>query len=85
MRHDIQFAVGACAVLATACGGTGVRQDGGPMSEAGAVAASPFEPVAIQNVIDSLVGALRLPSRPSRCCSRTSRDSGPPSPSAPAG
>jgi ABC-type sugar transport system substrate-binding protein len=58
MRHDIRLAVVAYAMLATACGGTGVRLDGGPMSEAGSVARSPFEPVALQSVIDSLVGAI---------------------------
>jgi len=58
MRHDIRVALVACATLAAACGGTGVRQDGGPMSEAASGAQSPFAPVAIQNVIDSLVEAI---------------------------
>ena len=58
MRHRVRLSVIAAATIVGACGGLAERQDSGsPSGDTGATV-SPFVPVAIENVIDSLVGAI---------------------------
>jgi ribose transport system substrate-binding protein len=57
MRDEARRMLGLVVVLAGACGGVGERNDGGPPGDT-AVALSPFVPVAIENVIASLVAAI---------------------------
>jgi ribose transport system substrate-binding protein len=71
MRHEILLSVIVAAMLAGACGGMDERPatrraDGGPPLGDGApppgdtlAAVSPFVPIAIENVIESLVGAIK--------------------------
>jgi ribose transport system substrate-binding protein len=60
MRHEILLSVVASAMLAGGCGGIGERMDGGAGGGDTSPALSPFVPVAIENVIDSLVNAITV-------------------------
>ncbi|MBN2575319.1 MAG: substrate-binding domain-containing protein [Deltaproteobacteria bacterium] len=58
MRHQVQLSTVVLAMLAGACGGMGERRDGGGGPGDTAEATSPFVPVAIEQVIASLVDAI---------------------------
>lgn len=58
MRHEVLLSVTVAVLLASACGGIGERRDSGPAPGDAVAPVSPFVPVAIENVIDSLVNAI---------------------------
>jgi ribose transport system substrate-binding protein len=58
MRHEVILSVVVAVLLASACGGMGERRDSGPAPGDAVAPVSPFVPVAIENVIDSLVNAI---------------------------
>lgn len=58
MRHQDHLSIVVLATLVGACGGMGERRDGGASAGDTGVAAGPFVPVAIEQVIDSLVHAI---------------------------
>ena len=58
MRDEARRMVVMCVMLAGACGGTGERLDGATALGDSATTPSPFVPVAIENVLESLVDAI---------------------------
>jgi len=57
MRQPVPWSVFVAAVLG-GCGGMGERRDGSPATGDATATPSPFVPIAIENVIDSLVDAI---------------------------
>jgi hypothetical protein len=72
MRHEVILSVVVAVLLASACGGMGERRDSGPAPGDAVAPVSPFVPVAIENVIDSLVNAITQKncSAVPACCRR---------------